>query len=151
MATAWGALDEFVEQLRKGSTVHSNDSLWWNWNTSEPADLSPSSLTTIAPNVSGAIDSLEPPRNWYALLIIPLIFCGFFGNIMVIIAIVTEKQLKTTTNYFLMSLAVADAGVSIGIMPFSMMADFYGECSRRVAARRPCFGGAAHLPLSDES
>ena len=42
------------------------------------------------------------------------------GNMLVIIAIVTEKALKNITNWFIASLAVSDLLLGLVIMPFSL-------------------------------
>ncbi|CAI9532252.1 unnamed protein product [Staurois parvus] len=43
------------------------------------------------------------------------------GNILVILAISLEKKLQNATNYFLMSLAVADLLVGIFVMPIALL------------------------------
>lgn len=62
----------------------------------------------------------EPEKEyWYILLIIlPLI--SVFGNLLVIIAVVKEKSLRSITNYFIVSLAFADLLVAGVVMPFAV-------------------------------
>lgn len=48
------------------------------------------------------------------------------GNLLVIIAIATEKSLKNIQNWFIASLAVADFFLGLIIMPFSLANELMG-------------------------
>ncbi|XP_059559482.1 5-hydroxytryptamine receptor 2B isoform X2 [Myotis daubentonii] len=65
------------------------------------------------------------PR-WAALLIIMLIIPTIGGNILVILAVSLEKKLQYATNYFLMSLAVADLLVGLFVMPIALLTIMFG-------------------------
>ncbi|XP_061775403.1 5-hydroxytryptamine receptor 2A-like [Nerophis ophidion] len=65
------------------------------------------------------------PKNWSALLILAVIAITVMGNILVILAVSLEKKLHNATNYFLMSLAVADMLLGLLVMPVSMVTVFY--------------------------
>ncbi|ELU17504.1 hypothetical protein CAPTEDRAFT_141683 [Capitella teleta] len=65
-------------------------------------------------------------RNWEALLLLLVVFAGVLGNVLVCVAISVEKKLQNITNYFLMSLAVADLFVSLLVMPCSIVSEFMG-------------------------
>ncbi|KAF7215251.1 5-hydroxytryptamine receptor 2A [Nothobranchius furzeri] len=69
----------------------------------------------------------EPPveKNWAALLILAVVAVTVMGNILVILAVSLEKKLQNATNYFLMSLAVADMLLGILVMPVSMVTILY--------------------------
>ena len=56
--------------------------------------------------------------------IIMIIVVG--GNILVIIAIATEKSLKGIQNWFIASLAVADCSLGVIVMPFSLANEMMG-------------------------
>ncbi|XP_044886021.1 5-hydroxytryptamine receptor 2B [Mauremys mutica] len=60
------------------------------------------------------------PR-WAALLILMVIIPTIGGNILVILAVSLEKKLQYATNYFLMSLAVADLLVGLFVMPIALI------------------------------
>ncbi|KAF3694397.1 5-hydroxytryptamine receptor 2A [Channa argus] len=67
----------------------------------------------------------EMGKNWAALLILVVIAVTVMGNILVILAVSLEKKLQNATNYFLMSLAVADMLLGILVMPVSMVTILY--------------------------
>ncbi|KPP65727.1 hypothetical protein Z043_115838 [Scleropages formosus] len=66
-------------------------------------------------------------KNWAALLIAAVIALTVTGNILVIMAVSLEKKLQNATNYFLMSLAVADMLLGLLVMPVSMVTILYGK------------------------
>ncbi|CAG7817981.1 unnamed protein product [Allacma fusca] len=76
---------------------------------------------------------LEAPVGYSTLhIIIASIILTFMmivvviGNMLVIIAIATEKTLKNIQNWFIASLAVADFFVGLMIMPFSLANELMG-------------------------
>ncbi|CAK7289071.1 5-hydroxytryptamine receptor 2A [Vulpes lagopus] len=83
-------------------------------------------------------------KNWSALLTAVVIILTIAGNILVIMAVSLEKKLQNATNYFLMSLAIADMLLGFLVMPVSMLTILYGEwqqppsCTRRVHAACAC-------------
>lgn len=76
----------------------------------------------VLPCATGASQTVEH-KNWAALLILAVIAVTVTGNILVIMAVSLEKKLQNATNYFLMSLAVADMLLGILVMPVSMVTD----------------------------
>ncbi|XP_061431246.1 5-hydroxytryptamine receptor 2A [Lethenteron reissneri] len=64
--------------------------------------------------------------NLPVLLLFVVVFLTIAGNVLVILAVSLEKKLQTATNYFLMSLAVADMLVGILVMPISLLNILYG-------------------------
>ncbi|XP_077667596.1 5-hydroxytryptamine receptor 2A [Eretmochelys imbricata] len=67
-----------------------------------------------------------PEKNWPALLTVIVIVLTIAGNILVIMAVTLEKKLQNATNYFLMSLAIADMLLGFLVMPVSMLTILYG-------------------------
>uniref|UniRef100_A0A8C1XXQ3 5-hydroxytryptamine receptor 2A n=1 Tax=Cyprinus carpio TaxID=7962 RepID=A0A8C1XXQ3_CYPCA len=65
-------------------------------------------------------------KNWAALLILVVVIITVTGNILVILAVNLERKLQNATNYFLMSLAVADMLLGLLVMPVSMVTIVYG-------------------------
>ncbi|VDI68245.1 Hypothetical predicted protein [Mytilus galloprovincialis] len=68
----------------------------------------------------------EQELRWGMLSLLALIFCTTLGNLLVCLAVIWDRRLQNMTNYFLMSLAIADFLVSILVMPFGMVVEIYG-------------------------
>lgn len=72
----------------------------------------------MAANLSASVAAAAQERNLPALvfgvLLIVVIICG---NLLVCLSVLTEKALKTTTNYFIVSLAVADLMLAVLVLP----------------------------------
>ena len=78
----------------------------------------------------------RPHYNYYAMLLTLLIFIIIFGNVLVCMAVSREKALQTTTNYLIVSLAVADLLVATLVMPWVVYLEVgLGPC--RVLAPPP--------------
>uniref|UniRef100_A0A8C9FLU3 Dopamine receptor D2 n=1 Tax=Pavo cristatus TaxID=9049 RepID=A0A8C9FLU3_PAVCR len=69
----------------------------------------------------------KPQYNYYAVLLTLLIFVIVFGNVLVCMAVSREKALQTTTNYLIVSLAVADLLVATLVMPWVVYLEVVGE------------------------
>ncbi|XP_077600639.1 D(4) dopamine receptor-like [Stigmatopora nigra] len=66
-------------------------------------------------------------HNVAALLLgVLLIVVIIAGNALVCISVLTEKALKTTTNYFIVSLAVADLLLAVLVLPLFVYSEFQG-------------------------
>lgn len=72
--------------------------------------------TCGAENSTGA--SRARPHAYYALSYCVLILAIVFGNGLVCVAVLRERALQTTTNYLVVSLAVADLLVATLVMPW---------------------------------
>jgi hypothetical protein len=89
------------------------------WNSSVP-DTNTSGIA-VAPNPPGG------QMRWGMLSVSVLILCSAVGNLLVCLAVCWDRRLQNMTNYFLMSLAIADLLVSLLVMPFGMLVELYGE------------------------
>ncbi|XP_066059629.1 D(2) dopamine receptor isoform X1 [Chamaea fasciata] len=82
-------------------------------------------------NWSRALNASEaaqkPHYNYYAMLLALLIFVIVFGNVLVCMAVSRERALQTTTNYLIVSLAVADLLVATLCMPWVVYLEVVGE------------------------
>ncbi|XP_043944569.1 D(4) dopamine receptor-like [Protopterus annectens] len=67
-------------------------------------------------------------QNSYLSLLfgIPLILLIVLGNILVCLSVLTERSLKTATNYFIVSLAVADLLLAVLVLPLYVYSEFQG-------------------------
>lgn len=65
--------------------------------------------------------------NWKYLFVVVFIASGGVGNILVCLAICLDRQLQNVTNYFLLSLAIADLLVCLFVMPLGAIPGFYGK------------------------
>ena len=63
------------------------------------------------------------PPHWnnpiLGFLLVTITIVTIFGNSLVIFAVVRERHLKSATNYYIASLAVADLIVGVAVMPFN--------------------------------
>ncbi|NXQ14287.1 DRD3 protein, partial [Peucedramus taeniatus] len=78
----------------------------------------------------GANSTTEPelPQShaYYALCYCILILVIIFGNVLVCLAVLRERTLQTTTNYLVVSLAVADLLVATLVMPWMVYLEVTG-------------------------
>jgi len=70
-----------------------------------------------------------------ALLLSSFVVVALAGNLLVIVAVVTDRNLRRTSNYFIVSLALADALVAAAVMTFAIVNDVLG---RWVFGARTC-------------
>lgn len=72
-------------------------------------------------------DTIVNEYNWWALIFVIVPCLTLFGNVLVILAVVKERTLQTVTNYFIVSLALADLLVAVLVMPFAVyvLVSFY--------------------------
>ena len=79
-------------------------------------------------NPAGKIEIISPTmqsglpkdKNYWAVILGLVCFIVVIGNVLVIVSVFKEKVLQNITNYFIVSLAVADLLVAGCVMPFSV-------------------------------
>ncbi|KAK7582116.1 hypothetical protein V9T40_013561 [Parthenolecanium corni] len=63
----------------------------------------------------------------FVVAVMAAIAAGGIGNILVCLAVCLDRRLQNVTNYFLLSLAIADLLVSLFVMPLGAIQGFFGE------------------------
>lgn len=86
-------------------------------------------VTGLHCGVAGGQGSNPPEYQWAFMLAFLFIFTGGLGNILVCLAVFLDTRLQNMTNYFLLSLAIADLLVSLFVMPMGAILGFLGEFS----------------------
>ena len=66
-------------------------------------------------------------HDWSFLFVLVFIVAGGVGNILVCLAVCLDRRLQNVTNYFLLSLAIADLLVSLFVMPLGAIPGFLGK------------------------
>ncbi|XP_077100743.1 D(3) dopamine receptor [Siphateles boraxobius] len=116
----WFCFGSSLEMLNRSPTLMAMfSSSEWLWNESEHYLTSGGNYSLV----SGVEDG---KRNYYAMLYSLLILAIVFGNVLVCIAVLREKALQTTTNYLVVSLAVADLLVASLVMPWAVYLEVVG-------------------------
>ncbi|XP_053530958.1 dopamine receptor D2 like [Ictalurus punctatus] len=92
----------------------------------------PDPVLSLSPVLSQLNCTVVPPvpplrYNFYAVLLVLLIFCVVFGNVLVCVAVSREKTLQNTTNYLIVSLAVSDLLLATLVMPWGVYLEVVGE------------------------
>ncbi|CAN0432179.1 unnamed protein product [Lampetra planeri] len=111
------------------------------WNLSAPGSWPGAGLgPELGPELGSGLASAEeegdagraaaavPLQHNYAALTlgVALIAVIILGNVLVCLSVFTEKALKTATNYFIVSLAVADLLLAVLVLPLYVYAEFLG-------------------------
>lgn len=91
--------------------------------------------STLTESVSNILDDkvdvndeqVESANSYWALILVLFPLTTIFGNSLVVLSVFREKNLRTVTNYFVVSLALADMTVAAAVMPFAV----YYEVTKR--------------------
>ena len=63
---------------------------------------------------------LVDEKEYWALILVLFPLFTVFGNVLVILSVYKERSLQSATNYFIVSLAIADLLVATLVMPFAV-------------------------------
>eukprot|EP00095_Tigriopus_kingsejongensis_P003985 snap_masked-scaffold141_size315519-processed-gene-1.6 protein:Tk03985 transcript:snap_masked-scaffold141_size315519-processed-gene-1.6-mRNA-1 annotation:"GF20567" len=78
---------------------------------------------TVQEYLNNSMANLDPNGvviNYWPLLVLSIPIFTALGNILVILSVTTEKVLQTSTNYLIVSLAIADLLVALLVMPWAI-------------------------------
>lgn len=77
-------------------------------------------ISSLNSTLQQALFTHNVPALIFGVLLIIVIICG---NVLVCLSVYKEKALKTTTNYFIVSLAVADLLLAVLVLPLFVYAE----------------------------
>lgn len=83
--------------------------------------------TTAVTTIQQPTQQHSSHRDWTFLFVLLFVAAGGLGNILVCLAVCLDRRLQNVTNYFLLSLAVADLLVSLFVMPLGAIPGFLGK------------------------
>jgi len=66
---------------------------------------------------------------YWTLLLLLFPALTVFGNVLVCVSVKRERSLQTVTNYFIVSLAIADIMVAVLVMPLAVYVEVGQQCS----------------------
>lgn len=112
---------EEIESMPFNSTWYSENSSMYNWNSSMYNETYVVVAEGMYPSGYSLLQIILASIAATILMIVVVV-----GNMLVIIAIATEKALKNIQNWFIASLAVADFFLGLVIMPFSLANEIMG-------------------------
>jgi len=78
-----------------------------------------SSFDTLSASMAGA-EVVAGSHNFWTLLLLVFPVLTVFGNVLVVLGVYHERSLQSATNYFIVSLAIADIMVAILVMPLAV-------------------------------
>ncbi|NWR30445.1 DRD3 protein, partial [Tachuris rubrigastra] len=91
------------------------------------ANSHPNTTNPVPCETNNTIEpDLPHSHAYYALCYCILILAIIFGNVLVCLAVLRERTLQTTTNYLVVSLAVADLLVATLVMPWMVYLEVTG-------------------------
>ncbi|XP_034841356.1 5-hydroxytryptamine receptor 2C [Maniola hyperantus] len=99
----------YIDALNSFNSNTFNESFQCKWNMKNETD-----------------NFISVEYDWSFLFVILFIVAGGVGNILVCLAVCLDKRLQNVTNYFLLSLAIADLLVSLFVMPMGAIPGFLG-------------------------
>lgn len=98
------------------------------------SDVPADSRNDTRPTAAAAVTDHNFPALIFGIVLI-VVITG--GNVLVCLSVHVEKALKTTTNYFIVSLAFADLLLAVLVLPLFVYAEVSTGAKR---GHRQCLG-----------
>ena len=94
------------------------------WTNGSSSELQPRIEAPLLGTNSSSDPPLDPPLVLVRAVLVGLVLGSFIlfaivGNILVILAVVCNRNLRTPTNYFIINLALADLLLGSTVLPVS--------------------------------
>lgn len=113
------------------ASQHTNTTTTIHHQWSFPDPLPTSNVTTtstaIPPQSPHTFATLTLQQTCLLAFFSTVIIITVLGNTLILLAVITTRRLRTVTNCFVLSLAVADWMVGIFVMPPSVLVYVYGR------------------------
>ena len=84
-------------------------------------------------------DGAVPDPAYWAFLLLVFPVLTVFGNVLVVLSVYCERSLRSPTNYFIVSLAVADIMVAVLVMPLAVYVEVSASLPVSVLLMPVCF------------
>jgi len=84
-------------------------------------------VATVPDNTTITTTTVASPVKWGAVALVLIVIATAFGNILLCVAVMSDRRLQNMTNYFLASLAVSDLLVAVVVMPLAVVVQIYGN------------------------
>lgn len=81
-------------------------------------DVTPTTWSSTVADTGAPSETTE--RRYWTLILVVIPALTLFGNSLVVLSVWREMSLRTATNYFIVSLAVADIMVAVLVMPLAV-------------------------------
>ncbi|KAM3873035.1 dopamine receptor D2 like [Diretmus argenteus] len=118
----------FPSTDRNFSIFFTHEPSLYSSSSSSPISFTTTSSSSLSSsNCTSSPSPSSPPYNFYAVLLVLVIFCVVFGNVLVCVAVSRERALQTTTNYLIVSLAVSDLLLATLVMPWGVYLEVVRE------------------------
>lgn len=108
------SIGNFVLSTNKCTFLNESDDVFWT-------------CSPLTDTHRGIVENGVPHYDWTFLFVVVFILAGGLGNILVCLAVLLDRRLQNVTNYFLLSLAIADLLVSLFVMPLGAIPGFLGK------------------------
>lgn len=112
------SLSPFIQTVVNKSSLESTVISVWQWNETNQTDSNDTNSTDLTGYQSGLL-------HWHIVLISIAVgllsLVTVVGNLLVLISFKVEKRLQTVSNYYILSLAVADLTIGLVSMPLYSM------------------------------